>query len=119
MTRWRHAVVATMGATALALGFPLVPTAHADDAPILQPQMDALCRAQYPGTNAFHDGSAYLTAPGDAYSWRCQQVSKSPGGGAISNLGIDPAAYCSIAPNRGAPTLLKPGSSDGWVCRTP
>lgn len=114
---WRGTATAALSAAALVGVLPL-PVAHADDTGIHQPQMDALCQAQYPGRNTpFNDGSAYIVAPGDAYSWRCQQTSRS-GAGAISNLGINPAAYCSMSPNLGGPVLKNPGSPDGWVCRT-
>lgn len=117
IARGRGTVAAALGAAVLVLGGPL-PVAHADDTGIHQPQMDALCQAQYPGRNTpFNDGSAYVVAPGDAYSWRCQQTSRS-GAGAISNLGINPAAYCSMLPNLGGPALVNAGSPDGWVCRT-
>lgn len=114
---WRRGMTTVLCTAALALAFPL-PTANAADAPIHQLEMDALCGAQYPGNNIYRDGTAYVVAPGDAYSWRCQQTSLN--GGAISNLGIDPGAFCSMPPpNRGEPVLVNPGSSDGWVCRTP
>lgn len=110
---------AAAGAIALTLGCPFLPAAHAADTVIGQDQMNALCAAQYRGANtAYYDGTAYLTAPGDASSWRCKQESRSPGGGALSNLGIDPAAYCSIAPGGGVPNLVNPGSAQGWVCRS-
>lgn len=117
ITGGRYIGIATLSVAALLGAAPLA-VAHADDTGIHQPQMDALCQAQYPGRNTpFNDGSAYVVAPGDAYSWRCQQTSRS-GAGAISNLGINPAAYCSMLPNLGRPVPINPGSPDGWVCRT-
>lgn len=109
-----RSLAAFAGAASLFLN-PL-PTAHATDTAISQHEMDSLCGAQYPATGPYGDGTAYVVSPGDAYSWRCQQT--SPNSGAISNLGINPAAFCGMPPARGVPALQNPGSSDGWVCRS-
>lgn len=112
--RWLRGVATTVSATSLLL-ICLAPAAYAADTAIHQDQMNELCRVQYPAAGIYGDGFAYVVAPGDAFSWRCQQPSPS---GALSNLGIDPAAFCRMPPGYGAPTLINPGSSGGWVCRT-
>ncbi|MGN2642502.1 hypothetical protein ACTD5D_41275 [Nocardia takedensis] len=57
-----------------------------------------------------------LIAPGDAYSWRCEQRSKLPGGGLISNLPVDANTYC-VARNLGYAVPLDPQDPDSWRCR--
>lgn len=56
---------------------------------------DAQCAYQYPADDSFLAASAYVTAPGDAYSWRCQRVSRAPGGGILADLGVDLANFCA------------------------
>ena len=74
------------------------------------------CQNQYPGGQTFQDATAYVVAPGDAYSWRCQQSSKLTGGGLVSNLAVDPGAYCTRL-HLGTPVVVDPGNPGGWVCR--
>lgn len=116
MHRLSRTAAAVGAAAALALLGPIA-AANATDTPIDQPKMDELCFSQYPAASVYGGGFAYVVAPGDAYSWRCQQ--NAPNGSALANLGIDPAAYCSLAPGRGAAVLISAGSFNGWVCRTP
>jgi len=68
------------------------------------------CQNQYPRADGFAAGQAYLVAPRDAYSWRCQRVSESSTGGLIADLPVNPNAYC-------APLQARP-ASDGqnWIC---
>jgi hypothetical protein len=58
-------------------------------------QVAALCSSQYPETPTYRAGEAYLVAPRDAYSWRCQRVSTSASGGTITDLPVDPTTLCT------------------------
>lgn len=76
--------------------------------------MNAQCGAQYPDVGGYNQGQAYQVAPRDAYSWRCQRVSKMSDGGIIAELPVDPAAYCAPLAATPAPT----GSPNwpNWIC---
>jgi hypothetical protein len=76
--------------------------------------MNNVCAAQYPEGDNYVGGTAYLIAPGDAFSWRCQQVSKLPGGGAITGLGVDPDAYCRSFHQ--SAVASNPGNPRSWTC---
>lgn len=69
--------------------------------------MGIACHDQYPAADGFSNGQAYLVAPSDAYSWRCKQVSTS--GGVITDLPVNPNAYCSGA-------RPAPDGSEKWIC---
>lgn len=74
------------------------------------------CSTQYPGSLTAEPATAILTAPGDAYSWRCEQRSKLPGGGLISNLPVDANTYC-VTHNFGYAVPLDPQDPGSWRCR--
>ncbi|MHA3021796.1 hypothetical protein ACXPWS_16285 [Mycobacterium sp. BMJ-28] len=76
---------------------------------------NAQCAYQYPADGAFQAGSAYVVAPGDAFSWRCQRVSRAPGGGIIADLGVDLANFC--ARQGGAPVIANRADAFSWSCR--
>lgn len=102
----RKAVFLAACGMAVSMGLP---TAAADPGDTVV-DMQALCRLQYPGNDTFRDATPYLVAPGDAYSWRCQQSSAA--GGVVSNLAVDPGAYCARL-RLGTPVV----SAASWVCR--
>ncbi len=109
----RTAAIALAGySTAAWLAMP-VAAANPGDTAI---NVDDQCQNQYPGGQTFLDATAYVVAPGDAYSWRCQQSSNLAGGGMVSNLAVDPGAYCTRL-HLGAPIVVDPSSPGGWVCR--
>jgi len=98
----------------LTAGFVRLPCAHADSLIDLV-AANAQCAFQYPADEVFQEGSAYVVAPGDAYSWRCQRVAKTPGGGAIADLGVDLANFCA---RRGATAAINDaGNAYSWSCR--
>ena len=88
---------------------------HADaDSPIGIAAANAQCAFQYPADGVFQAGSAYVIAPGDAYSWRCQRFAKTPGGGAISDLGLDLSNFCA---RQGATAaIVDVANAYGWMC---
>jgi hypothetical protein len=109
-----HAVTTALAAaSAVACLCAPMAAANPNDIPV---NVDAQCRDQYPGGQTFQDATAYVIAPGDAYSWRCQQSSKLPGGGQVSNLAVDPGAYCTRL-HLGAPVINDASSPGGWACR--
>ncbi|MFI6225304.1 hypothetical protein ACIBEH_32495 [Nocardia salmonicida] len=89
------------------------PLASADE-PVVD--IAVQCAAQYPGSLTAAPATALLVAPGDAYSWRCEQRSKIPGGGLISNLPVDVNAYCGT---RGLGHAVPVDFQDpfSWKCR--
>ncbi len=107
------AAIAFAGCSAVAyLAMPAA-AANPGDLPV---NVGDQCQSQYPGGQTFQDATAYVVAPGDAYSWRCQQSSKLIGGGLVSNLAVDPGAYC-LRRHLGTPVVIDAGSPGGWVCR--
>lgn len=90
---WTAVAAAFMLLTSAAAGFASAPAALA--APGRLVDMGEQCRAQYPGSADFLPAEAYLVAPRDAYSWRCKRASTSPKGGIVTDLAVDPNAYCS------------------------
>lgn len=109
-----YAAIAVAAGWAAAMSLCVV-TADADpgDKPV---DVDAQCRSQYPGRDTFLDATAYVVAPGNAYSWRCRQFSSLSGGGVVSNLAVDPSAYC-VDRGLGTPVLIDASSPAGWICR--
>jgi hypothetical protein len=90
---WIALAGASMMLTGITAGFGSVPAALAMPGRIVD--MGAQCRAQYPGDADFLPAEAYLVAPRDAYSWRCRRISISPRGGIVTDLAVDPDAYCT------------------------
>jgi hypothetical protein len=61
-------------------------------------------------------GEAYLVAPRDAYYWRCKRSSTLPNGGVITDLSVDPGAFCSrYSAGRAVVSVNNPPN---WECTT-
>ncbi len=88
--------------------------AVADSFAVGPDQVAEQCAIQYPENAGFAAATAYVAAPGDANSWRCQRLSLAPGGGTISDLSVDVANYC--ARNNLAAKVMAPGGALSWVC---
>lgn len=93
------------------LAFSFAPAALA--APGLIVDMGDQCRAQYPGNADFLPAEAYLVAPRDANSWRCKRVSTSPKGGIVTDLAVDPNAYCA---RHGVGHAIPGATPPNWLC---
>lgn len=108
-SRWL-APLSALICTAVAATCAIAPAAA--DSPI---DPNAQCAYQYPADGAFQAATAYVVAPGDAYSWRCQRVSRAPGGGIIADLSVDLANFCSRQGSTAA--IGDRADAFGWSCR--
>jgi hypothetical protein len=89
------------------------PVASAEDYGV---DMAEQCAVQYPDGLAFFPAYASIVAPHNAYSWRCEQVSKLPGGGVISNLPVDVESFCTRH-GLGLAVVLNADDAGSWRCR--
>ena len=106
-------VLGTAATAALCTAFLGCPTAAAADVPL---DLHAQCATQYPETSHAYAGRPVLIAPGNAYSWRCEQPSKLPGGGLLSSLFLDTDAFCANN-HLGHALALDTDNPHSWVCR--
>ncbi|WP_280247616.1 hypothetical protein [Nocardia abscessus] len=90
MSSSTRSAIAAVSLALAAMAFT-APHASAEETAV---DITAQCAAQYPASLTAAPATALLVAPGDAYSWRCEQRSRLPGGGLISNLPVDINAYC-------------------------
>ncbi|MEV0711586.1 hypothetical protein [Nocardia aurea] len=74
------------------------------------------CATQYPDTPTMFAATPTLVAPGNAYSWRCEQRLKLPGGGVIANLPVDAGRYCADH-GLGHAVVLDSDDPQSWRCR--
>jgi len=109
---WIALAVACALLTGVAAALGSAPAAWAGPGQIVD--MMEQCRAEYPGNADFLPAVAYLVAPRDPFSWRCKRISTSPKGGIVTDLGVDPNAYC--ARHGAGHAIVSVISPPNWEC---